>query len=165
MNFRGSTGYGRKFWEASFGQWGLKHAGRHHRRGGSGWSTQGVADPKRLAIYGASYGGYATLAGVAFTPDLYAAAINYVGVSNLFTFMKTIPPYWEPWREHDARNGRCNPDNETGLGPHGRLTSPVFHMSTSIRTCPLFIAQGAQRPACQQGRERSGGGGAEKTWR
>ena len=57
---------------------------------------QGIADPKRVGIYGASYGGYATLAGVAFTPDLYAAAVDYVGVSNLFTFMQTIPPYWKP---------------------------------------------------------------------
>ena len=57
---------------------------------------QGIADPKRIAIYGASYGGYATLAGVTFTPDLYACAIDYVGVANLFTFMQTIPPYWKP---------------------------------------------------------------------
>ena len=54
---------------------------------------RGIADPKRIGIYGASYGGYATLAGVTFTPDLYAAAVDYVGVSNLFTFMKSIPPY------------------------------------------------------------------------
>lgn len=57
---------------------------------------KGIADPKRVAIYGGSYGGYATLAGVTFTPDLYACAIDYVGVSNLFTFMQTIPPYWKP---------------------------------------------------------------------
>lgn len=56
---------------------------------------QGIADPQRIAIYGASYGGYATLAGITFTPNLYACAIDYVGVSNLFTFMKSIPPYWE----------------------------------------------------------------------
>ena len=57
---------------------------------------KGIADPKRVAIYGGSYGGYATLAGVTFTPDLYACAIDYVGVSNLLTFMQTIPPYWKP---------------------------------------------------------------------
>src|SRR5437016_12345246 len=62
------------------------------------WLTeQGIADPKRIAIYGGSYGGYATLAGVTFTPDLYAAAVDYVGVSNLFTFLNTIPPYWQPY--------------------------------------------------------------------
>ena len=95
MNFRGSTGYGRRFWEAGFGQWGLKM--QDDISDGVAWLVkQGIADPKRVGIYGASYGGYATLAGVAFTPDLYAAAVDYVGVSNLFTFMQTIPPYWKP---------------------------------------------------------------------
>ena len=61
---------------------------------------QGVADPKRVAIYGGSYGGYATLAGVTFTPDLYAAAVDYVGVSNLFTFLNTIPPLLETISRH-----------------------------------------------------------------
>src|SRR5215467_10849547 len=84
MNFRGSTGYGRKFVEMSFKQWGktmqddITDGVRHLIR-------QGVVDRKRVAIYGASYGGYATLAGLAFTPDLYACGIDYVGVSNLFT--------------------------------------------------------------------------------
>src|SRR5438034_2131196 len=58
---------------------------------------QGIADPKRIAIYGGSYGGYATLAGATYTPDLYAAAVDYVGISSLFTFMKKIPPYWKPF--------------------------------------------------------------------
>src|SRR6185503_14167235 len=95
MNFRGSTGYGRAFWEASFGQWGLKM--QDDVTDGAKWLVaQGYADPKRLGIYGGSYGGYATLAGVVYTPDLYAAAVDYVGVSNLLTFMNTIPPYWRP---------------------------------------------------------------------
>ena len=86
MNFRGSTGYGRAFWQASFGQWGLKM--QDDITDGVEWLVkQGIADKSRVGIYGASYGGYATLAGVAFTPELYAAAVNYVGVSNLFTFM------------------------------------------------------------------------------
>src|SRR2546427_2787996 len=83
VNFRGSTGYGRAFWEAGFGQWGLKM--QDDITDGVHWLIdQGIADPARIGIYGGSYGGYATLAGVAFTPDLYAAAVDYVGVSNLF---------------------------------------------------------------------------------
>jgi dipeptidyl aminopeptidase/acylaminoacyl peptidase len=103
---------------------------------------QGIADPKRVGIYGASYGGYATLAGVTYTPDLYAAAVDYVGVANLFTFMKTIPPYWEPFRQQMyAMVG--NPDDPKDKA---RLTatSPVLN-AEKIKT-PLFIAQGAKDP-------------------
>lgn len=91
MNFRGSTGYGREFWAASFKQWGKTM--QDDITDGVEWLTKsGQVDPKRVAIYGASYGGYATLAGITFTPDLYAAAVDYVGVSDLFTFQRTIPP-------------------------------------------------------------------------
>ncbi len=141
MNFRGSTGYGRKFWEASFGQWGLKM--QDDITDGAQWLIkQGIADPKRLGIYGGSYGGYATLAGIAFTPDQYAAAVDYVGVANLFTFMKTIPPYWEPFRQQMyAMVG--NPDDPKD---NARLaaTSPVLH-ADKIKT-PLLVAQGAKDP-------------------
>ncbi|MBQ0934350.1 alpha/beta hydrolase family protein [Ideonella paludis] len=141
MNFRGSTGYGRKFWEASFGQWGLKM--QDDVTDGAQWLIkQGIADPKRLGIYGGSYGGYATLAGITFTPDLYAAAVDYVGVANLFTFMKTIPPYWEPFRQQMyAMVG--NPDDPKD---NARLaaTSPVLH-ADKIKT-PLLVAQGAKDP-------------------
>jgi dipeptidyl aminopeptidase/acylaminoacyl peptidase len=96
MNFRGSTGYGRKFWEASFKQWGKTM--QDDVTDGVQWLIkEGIADPKRVGIYGGSYGGYTTLAGITFTPDLYAAAVDYVGVSNLFTFLNTIPPYWAPY--------------------------------------------------------------------
>ena len=139
MNFRGSTGYGRQFWEASFGQWGLKM--QDDITDGVQWLiSQGTADPKRIAIYGASYGGYATLAGVAFTPDLYAAAVNYVGVSNLFTFMNTIPPYWRPQlpKFYDMV-GHPEKDKE-------RLTrtSPALN-ADKIKT-PLLVVQGARDP-------------------
>jgi acetyl esterase/lipase len=141
MNFRGSTGYGRKFWEASFGEWGLKM--EDDVSDGAKWLVeQRIADPKRIAIYGGSYGGYATLAGVAFTPDLYAAAVDYVGVANLFTFMKTIPPYWEPFRaQMYAMVG--NPDSPKDQ-ERLRATSPVFHVDR-IKT-PLLVAQGARDP-------------------
>jgi len=139
MNFRGSTGYGRRFWEASFGQWGL--AMQDDITDGVQWLIgQGIADPRRVGIYGASYGGYATLAGVTFTPDLYAAAVNYVGVSNLFTFMETIPPYWKPFlpKMHDMV-GHPERDKE-------RLarTSPALH-ADRIKT-PLMVVQGARDP-------------------
>ncbi|MDR0225209.1 MAG: S9 family peptidase [Burkholderiaceae bacterium] len=139
MNFRGSTGYGRQFWEAGFGQWGLKM--QDDITDGVNWLiAQGIADPGRIGIYGASYGGYATLAGVAFTPDLYAAAVDYVGVSNLFTFMQSIPPYWKPMLDkmYDMV-GDPQRDRERLAA-----TSPALH-ADQIRT-PLFIAQGAQDP-------------------
>ena len=139
LNFRGSTGYGRQFWEASFGQWGLKM--QDDITDGVNWLIQeGVADAKRVGIYGASYGGYATLAGVTFTPDLYAAAVNYVGVSNLFTFMNTIPPYWKPLLpKFYEMVGNPERDKE-------RLTrtSPALN-ADKIKT-PLLVVQGARDP-------------------
>ncbi|MEJ2596310.1 MAG: prolyl oligopeptidase family serine peptidase, partial [bacterium] len=95
MNFRGSTGYGKEFWEISFKEWGRTM--QDDITDGTNWLIEkGYADPDRIAIYGGSYGGYATLMGLVKEPDLYAAGVDYVGVSNMFTFMKTIPPYWEP---------------------------------------------------------------------
>jgi len=139
MNFRGSTGYGRKFWEASFKQWGKTM--QDDVTDGVQWLIkQGIADPKRIAIYGGSYGGYTTLAGITFTPDLYAAAVDYVGVSNLFTFMKTIPPYWKPYLEMlQEMVGDMEKDKELL-----HSASPVFH-ADRIKT-PLFVAQGAKDP-------------------
>ena len=138
MNFR-STGYGRRFWEAGFGQWGLKM--QDDISDGVAWLVkQGIADPKRVGIYGASYGGYATLAGVAFTPDLYAAAVDYVGVSNLFTFMQTIPPYWKPMlaKMQDMVGDPVRDKDRLAA------TSPALH-ADRIKT-PLFVAQGAKDP-------------------
>lgn len=139
MNYRGSTGYGRAFWEKSFKQWGRTM--QDDITDGVTWLIQeGIADPKRVGIYGGSYGGYATLAGVTFTPDLYAAAVDYVGVANLFTFMNTIPPYWKPYLEMmHIKVGDPGKDKELL-----RAASPVFH-ADKIKT-PLFIAQGANDP-------------------
>ena len=139
LNFRGSTGYGRQFWEMSFKQWGLNMQ-NDITDGVKYLIKQGIADPKRIAIYGASYGGYATLAGITYTPDLYAAAVDYVGVSNLLSFMQTIPPYWKPYLEmmHEMVG---NPDTELELL---KTASPVFHVD-QIKT-PLFVAQGAKDP-------------------
>ncbi len=139
MNFRGSTGYGRKFLEASYKQWGLRM--QNDITDGVQWLIgQGIADPKRVAIYGGSYGGYAVLAGLAFTPDVYACGIDYVGVSNLFTFMNTIPPYWRPMLEIMYEQvGNPETDNDQLAA-----TSPALH-AENIRV-PLFIAQGANDP-------------------
>ncbi|MFN8256301.1 MAG: S9 family peptidase [Bacteroidales bacterium] len=139
MNFRGSTGYGKTFWQASFKQWGKKMQD-DITDGVEYLKKEGIADPERIAIYGGSYGGYATLAGVAFTPDLYKCAVDYVGVANLFTFMKTIPPYWKPyldqWYEMVG-----DPVKDSILLAEA---SPVLH-ADKIKA-PLFVAQGANDP-------------------
>jgi len=139
VNFRGSTGYGRKFWEASFREWGRKM--QDDLTDGVRWLiAQGVADPSRVAIYGGSYGGYATLAGLAFTPDLYACGVDYVGVSNLLTFMKSIPPYWKPFLAMLQEMVGDMEKDEAML----RAASPVF--SADRIKSPLLIAQGAKDP-------------------
>jgi dipeptidyl aminopeptidase/acylaminoacyl peptidase len=139
VNYRGSTGYGRKFWEASFKQWG-KTMQDDLTDGVQHLIAQGTVDAKRVAIYGGSYGGYATLAGLAFTPEIYAAGVDYVGVSNLFTFMNTIPPYWKPMLDqlHEMVG---DPDKEKELLA---AASPVMH-ADRIKA-PLFIVQGAKDP-------------------
>jgi dipeptidyl aminopeptidase/acylaminoacyl peptidase len=139
MNFRTSTGYGRKFWEAGFKQWGL--AIQDDISDGVKWLIdQGIADPKRIAIYGGSFGGYATLAGVTFTPDLYACGVDYVGISNLFTLINSIPPYWEPMREMFYEMiGHPQKDKELY-----QKISPLFH-ADKIKA-PLLVAQGANDP-------------------
>lgn len=145
MNFRGSTGFGRAFWEASFKQWGLSM--QDDITDGVNWLIeQGIADKDRISIYGGSYGGYATLAGITLTPDVYACAIDYVGVSNLFTFMNTIPPYWEQFRQM-LYEMVGNPDDAED-NARMKATSPVF-LIDKIKA-PLLIAQGANDPRVAQ---------------
>ncbi len=139
MNFRGSTGFGRQFWESSFKQWGQTM--QDDITDGVNWLIEeGIADKDRIAIYGGSYGGYATLAGITFTPDLYACAVDYVGVSNLFTFMNTIPPYWKPYLEmmHEMVG---NPEKDKAAMA---AASPAYHVD-KIKA-PLFVVQGANDP-------------------
>lgn len=139
MNFRGSTGYGRRFLEAGYKQWGLRM--QDDISDGVDWMVkEGIADSARVAIYGGSYGGYAVLAGLAFTPELYACGIDYVGVSNLLTFMKTIPPYWRPMLEMMYEQVGDPEKDRRQL----EATSPALH-ADRIRV-PLFIAQGANDP-------------------
>jgi dipeptidyl aminopeptidase/acylaminoacyl peptidase len=143
MNYRGSAGYGRRFLEAGFGQWGL--AMQDDVTDAVRWAIdRGIADPRRVAIYGGSYGGYAALAGVTKTPELYACGISYVGVSNLFTWLESIPPYWKPYREmlHEMV-GHPERDEE-----RLRRCSPFFNVER-IRA-PLLVAQGANDPRVPQ---------------
>ena len=143
MNFRGSTGYGRKFWESSFKQWGKTM--QDDITDGVQWLIkEGIADPKKVAIYGGSYGGYATLAGLTFTPDLYAAGVSYVGPSSLFTLMESLPPYWESYRAMFYEM-TGNPTTEADLV---RAASPLY--SVDQIKAPLFIAQGAKDPRVKQ---------------
>jgi dipeptidyl aminopeptidase/acylaminoacyl peptidase len=139
MNFRGSTGYGKEFWMISFKEWGKKM--QDDITDGVNWLIEeGIADPGRIGIYGGSYGGYATLAGITFTPDLYNCAVDYVGVANLFTFMNSIPPYWEPYKEMLYEMvGHPEKDSVELYN-----ASPVFHVD-KIKV-PLLIAQGAHDP-------------------
>ncbi|MBK9291816.1 MAG: S9 family peptidase [Bacteroidetes bacterium] len=139
MNFRGSTGYGRSFLEAGFRQWGLSM--QTDITDGVYWLIlQGIADPKRVAIYGASYGGYATLQGLVADPLLYAAGVDYVGVSNLFTFMNTIPPYWKPLLDM-MYEMVGHPEKDKA---QFEATSPALNADRIL--APLFVAQGAKDP-------------------
>ena len=139
VNYRGSTGYGKAFWQAGFKQWGRKM--QDDVTDGVLWAVeQGIADKTKLAIYGGSYGGYAALAGAAFTPDLYACAVSYVGPSNLFTLLESIPPYWKPFIEMEYEEiGDPSKDKELL-----EAVSPVFHADNI--NIPLFVAQGANDP-------------------
>lgn len=140
-NFRSSTGYGKKFLNAGNNEWGQKMqddltSGVKHL------VARGTADPKRVGIIGGSYGGYATLAGVAFTPDVYAAAVSIVGPSNLLTLLESIPPYWEAARKmfHVRMGDPTTPEGKKQLERQSPLNS-----AAKIRT-PLLVVQGANDP-------------------
>ncbi len=140
-NFRGSTGYGKKFLNAGNGEWGRK------MQDDITWGVkylvaQGIADPKRVGILGGSYGGYATLAGVAFTPDVYKAAVDIVGPSNLLTLLDSIPPYWEAARKtmYARMADPGTPQGKQWLAERSPLTQ-----ASKIKTA-LMVVQGANDP-------------------
>lgn len=141
VNFRISGGYGREFLESGFKQIGRK-AMDDVEDGLQYVIDQGWVDPDKAAIYGGSHGGYAVLRGLTKTPDLYACGVDYVGVSNLFTFMKTIPPYWKPylkiikeiWYDEDVAEERAIMEE----------VSPVYQIDRIEK--PLLVAQGANDP-------------------
>jgi dipeptidyl aminopeptidase/acylaminoacyl peptidase len=140
-NFRGSTGFGKKFLNAGNAEWGAR------MQDDITWGVQylvaeGIADPQRIGIIGGSYGGYATLAGVAFTPDLYRAAVDIVGPSNLTTLLESIPPYWEAARKiMYARMA----DPETAAGKKWLEERSPLYSAAKIKT-PLMVVQGANDP-------------------
>ena len=140
-NFRGSTGYGKKFIDAGNKQWGDKMQD-DVTWGAKYLIAQGIADPKRVGIMGGSYGGYATLAGVVFTPDLYAAGVSIVGPSNLITLLESIPPYWESIRKlfYERMGDPNTPEGKAQL----LRQSPLTH-AAKIKT-PLLVIQGANDP-------------------
>jgi dipeptidyl aminopeptidase/acylaminoacyl peptidase len=140
-NFRASTGYGKKFLNAGNMQWGEK------MQDDLTWGVkhlvaQGTVDPKRVGIMGGSYGGYATLAGLAFTPDVYAAGVSIVGPSNLITLLDSIPPYWESIRKMFVeRMG----DPKTAEGKAQLMKQSPLNSAEKIKS-PLLVIQGANDP-------------------
>jgi dipeptidyl aminopeptidase/acylaminoacyl peptidase len=141
-NFRSSTGYGKRFLELGDKQWGTGTM-QHDITDGVQWLIkEGIADPERVGIMGGSYGGYATLAGVTFTPDVYAAGVSIVGPSSIITLLNSIPPYWEPIRRmFSARVGDVeDPKDLERL----RSQSPLYFVD-NIKA-PLMVIQGANDP-------------------
>jgi dipeptidyl aminopeptidase/acylaminoacyl peptidase len=143
VNYRGSTGYGKSFVAAGDREWG----GKMHDDlidAVSHAVSQGWADPSRVAIYGASYGGYAALAGAAFTPDVFCCAVDIVGPSNLKTLLETVPPYWQPVIEQLYRRVG-NPQTDAEF-----LWSRSPLSRAGDIKIPLLIAQGANDPRVRQ---------------
>jgi dipeptidyl aminopeptidase/acylaminoacyl peptidase len=141
VNYRGSTGYGKKHLAAGFREWGAR---MHDDLVDALTSAvqQRVADPKRIAVYGASYGGYAALVGLTRTPDVFACAVDVVGPSNLKTLIASVPPYWKPLRAlFDARIGNVDDPRDAALV---KAASPLFAADKIQR--PLLVAQGANDP-------------------
>ncbi len=143
VNFRGSAGYGKAFLNAGDREWGNKMQDDLSDAVAHGIS-RGWADPARIAIVGGSYGGYAALAGAAFTPDLYCCAVDIVGPSNLITLIETVPPYWAPLiAQFHNRVGDPATDKDFLWS-----RSPLSR-ADQIRI-PLLIAQGANDPRVKQ---------------
>ncbi|TPV95997.1 MAG: S9 family peptidase [Myxococcales bacterium FL481] len=145
VNFRGSTGFTKAFLNAGDREW----AGKMHDDliDAVNWAvTEQIAQPDKVAIMGGSYGGYATLVGLTFTPDTFACGVDIVGPSNLVTLIETIPPYWQPMIETFAKRMG---DHRT---PQGRQRlqerSPLTHVANIKK--PLLIGQGANDPRVKQ---------------
>lgn len=145
VNFRGSTGYGKKFLNAGNKEWGLKM--QDDLTDAVNWAVKkGYADPKRVAIYGGSYGGYAALAGLTITPELFACAVDIVGPSNLETLARSFPPYWKPVQVlFSHRVGNVDDPQDIELLKNA---SPLFKADRIVR--PLLIGQGANDPRVPQ---------------
>jgi dipeptidyl aminopeptidase/acylaminoacyl peptidase len=143
VNFRGSTGYGKAFVNAGNREWAAKM--HDDLIDAVNWLVQqGISDPQKIAIMGGSYGGYATLVGLTFTPDVFACGVDIVGPSNLITLMQSIPPYWEPLKANFYyRVGNLETEEE-----FLKSRSPLFFVDRITK--PLLIAQGANDPRVKQ---------------
>lgn len=147
VNYRASTGYGKKYLNAGNRQWGTG-AMQHDVTDAVQWLiSQGIADPKRVGIFGGSYGGYATLAGVTFTPDQFACGIPYVGPSNLVTLIESFPEYWKPFLEGSFYLRVGNPEIEAERQDL-IARSPLFKCD-QIKA-PLLVVHGANDPRVKQ---------------
>jgi len=145
VNFRGSTGFGKGFISAGDLEWGAKM--HDDLIDAVDWAVaEGVADAARIAIMGGSYGGYATLVGLTFTPERFACGVDIVGPSNLETLLQTIPPYWKPVVEQFHRR-MGNPETPEGLKLL-KERSPLHRADRIVR--PLLIGQGANDPRVKQ---------------
>ncbi|MFQ5876230.1 MAG: S9 family peptidase [Acidobacteriota bacterium] len=139
VNYRGSTGYGKRHINAADREWGGRM--QDDLTDGVRWLVQcGIADPKRVGIYGGSYGGYAVLSGLSGTPELYACGVDIVGPSNLLTWLRNLPPYWKPFEPLIHRQVGHPERDEAFL----RERSPLFHVDRIV--APLLIAQGRNDP-------------------
>ena len=143
VNYRGSTGYGKKFLNAGNKEWGAKM--HDDLVDAVEWAIEErIADPERVAIFGGSYGGYAALAGATFTPDLFRCAVDIVGPSNLVTLINSIPPYWKPLISiFHERVG--NPETEEEFL---KSRSPLLFVDRI--KIPMLIGQGANDPRVKQ---------------
>ena len=145
VNFRGSTGFGKEFISAGDLEWGRKM--HDDLIDAVDWAiAEGIAAPDKVAIMGGSYGGYATLAGLTFTPEKFACGVDIVGPSNLKTLLETIPPYWAPViAQFHERMG--NPNTPEGLAML-KERSPLYAADEIVK--PLLIGQGANDPRVKQ---------------
>ena len=141
INYRGSGGYGKEFYLAGSKQIGRKML--HDLEDGVAYAKSlGFIDESRIGIYGGSYGGLATLGSLVKTPDLYTCGVDYVGVSNLFTFVKSFPPYWRPYMAqfYEQWYDETNPEEKAIM----EEVSPALHVDKITK--PLFVVQGANDP-------------------
>lgn len=147
VNYRSSTGYGKKYGNAGNREWGIGAMQHDITDAVQYLIDEGYADPEKVAIFGGSYGGYATLAGVTFTPDLYACGIPYVGPSNLLTLIESFPDYWKPFLEGSWYKKVGNPEIEADKTDL-IARSPLFHCDQI--TAPLLVVHGANDPRVKQ---------------
>jgi dipeptidyl aminopeptidase/acylaminoacyl peptidase len=147
VNYRSSTGYGKNYTNAGNKEWGIG-AMQHDVSDAVKWLIdEGIADPARVGIFGGSYGGYATLAGVTFTPELYACGVPYVGPSNLVTLVESFPEYWKPFLEGSWYKRVGNPAVESDRQDL-IARSPLFHCDQI--QAPLLVIHGANDPRVKQ---------------